>query len=90
MGKRTARKRQHERSRSLAEQRGLAGRDHIISATPSFPSAVAAVDPLGLLNQQFRLWLALIRMSPLPLVLHQYVTFSSAMLEFTLPGKVRK
>ena len=83
-GKRRASKKQHKRSRSLAEQQGLARRDHTISATPDFPSAVGAVEPLRIVDLQFRMWLALIRMSPLPLVLHQYATLSRAMMEFML------
>ncbi len=88
-GERSMRKKQHKRSQTLAEQRGLAGRDQMISATVDFPSATGAVDPLRILNLQFRVWMALVRMSPLPLILHQYTTLSRAMLELTPSRKIR-
>ena len=89
-GERSTRKKQHKRSRTLAEQRGLAGRDQMISATLDFPSTLGAVDPLRILNLQFRVWMALVRMSPLPLILHQYTILSRAMTELMLSGKIRR
>ena len=89
-GERSTRKKQHKRSRTLAEQRGLAGRDQMISATVDFPSAMGSVDLLRILNLQFRVWMALVRMSPLPLILHQYTSLSRAMLELTPSRKIRR
>ncbi len=88
-GERSTRKKQHKRSRTLAEQRGLAGRDQMISAAVDFPST-AVVDPLRILNLQFRVWMELVRMSPLPLMLHQYTTLSRAMMEPTPSRKIRR
>ena len=88
--KESVRKKQHKRSRTLAEKQGLAGRDQIISATVDFPSAVGVVEPFRILNLQFRVWMALVRMSPLPLILHQYTSLSRAMLELTPSRKIRR
>ncbi len=89
-GRRSTRKKQHKRSRTLAEQRGLAGRDQMISATVDFPSAMGSVDPLRILNLQFRVWMALMRMSPLPIMLRQYTSLSRAMMEPTPSRKIRR
>ena len=89
-GERSTRKKQHKHSRTLTEKRGLAGRDQMISATVDFPSAVGAVDPFRILNLQFRVWMALVRMSPLPLILHQHTILSRAMMELTPSRKIRR
>jgi hypothetical protein len=89
-GQKSTRKKQHKRSRTLAEQRGLAGRDQMISAAVDFPSTVAVVDPLRILNLQFRVWMSLMKMSPLPIMLRQYTTLSRAMMEPTPSRKIRR
>ena len=89
-GEQSTGKKQHKRSRALAEQRGLAGRDRMISAMLDFPSALGVVDPFRILNLQFRAWTALVRMSPLPLLLHQYTILRRAMMELTPSRKIRR
>lgn len=70
-----------KRLRTAAEKHGLAHRDLVISETPE------AQRPQNIMDQQFRFWLAMLRMSPLPIVLHQQATIARLIMDLMLPSK---
>jgi hypothetical protein len=85
----TAPHKRSKSSRTVAEARGLAQRDAVISAKPIEGSASGSLtDTAGsLIDQQFRVWSAMMRMSPLPFVLQQQAVFAKLLMGFMLPGK---
>jgi hypothetical protein len=85
----------HEReksSRTVAEARGLAQRDAVISAKPAAESASGSLaDTAGnIIDQQFRVWSAMMKMSPLPFVLQQQAVVAKLIMGFMLPSKSRR
>jgi hypothetical protein len=85
----TATPRKREKlSRTVAEARGLAQRDAVISAKPveGSPSGSLAVTAGSLIDQQFRVWSAMLRMSPLPFVLQQQAVIAKLIMG-VLPSK---
>ena len=75
-------------SRAVAEARGLAKRDAVISAHPAAASdARTLANQAGsLIDQNFRMWSAMLRLSPFSFVLHQQTVIAKMMLGL-LPSK---
>ena len=57
--------------RTVAETRGLVQRGAIITAETEEASDSGSSSPANIIDQQFRVWSAMMRMSPLPFVLQQ-------------------
>ena len=74
-----------KRTHTVAEARGLAHRDDVIASKPSEPNARESSAVTTIVNQQFDLWSAMLRMSPVPFVLRQQVTVAKLFLAFMLP-----
>lgn len=75
--------------RTVAETRGLAQRDAVISAKPATESASGSLaDTAGsIIDHQFRVWSAMMKMSPLPFVLQQQAVIAKLIMGFVLPSK---
>jgi hypothetical protein len=75
--------------RTVAEARGLGRRDATISAKPAAESASGSLaDTTGsLIDQQFRMWSAMMRMSPLPFVLQQQAVVAKLIMGFLMPTR---
>jgi len=75
-------------SRAVAEARGLAKRDAVISAHPAAASdARTLANQAGsLIDQNFTMWSAMLRLSPFSFVLHQQAVIAKMMLGL-LPSK---
>jgi hypothetical protein len=80
-----ARKPRQKQTRTVAEARGLAQRDAVIAANSSTPEAPEVLVCTTILNQQFRVWSAIMRMSPLPFVLQQQAVVAKLIMDFMLP-----
>ena len=74
-----------KRTHTVAEAHGLAHRDDVIASKPSEPNARESFAVTTIVNQQFDLWSAMLRMSPVPFVLRQQVTVAKLFLAFMLP-----
>ena len=76
-------------SRIVAEARGLARRDAVVSEHPG--AAGRSETPEGKtesgIDQNFKLWSAIIRLSPFSLALRQQALMARMVLGFMLPGK---
>ena len=72
-------------SRALAEARGLAKRDAAITADPAAASARTLTNQ-SVIDQNFKLWWELVRLSPFSFVLHQQAVIAKMMLGL-LPSK---
>jgi hypothetical protein len=75
-------------ARVVAESRGLAQRDAVVSAHPgatSHPEPFEKRD--SVIDQNFKLWLALVRLSPLTLVMRQQAAIARMVLGFSFPSK---
>jgi hypothetical protein len=78
-------RRREKPRRTVAETRGLVQRDAIIAAETEEASDSGSASPANILNQQFRLWSAMMRMSPLPFVLQQQAVVAKLIMGFMLP-----
>jgi hypothetical protein len=76
-------------SRTVAEERGLAQRNAVISAKPAAASAVGTLAGAAgsIVDQQFSVWSSMVRMSPLPMLLHQQAVVAKLIMGFMLPSK---
>lgn len=75
-------------ARVVAEARGLAQRDAVVSAHPgatSHPEPFEKRD--SVIDQNVKLWLALVRLSPLSLVMRQQAAIARMVLGFSFPSK---
>ena len=75
-------------ARVVAEARGLAQRDAVVSAhrgATSHPEPFEERD--SVIDQNVKLWLALVRLSPLTLVMRQQVAIARMFLGLSLPSK---
>ena len=72
-------------TRTVAEARGLAHRDAVIASKPSEPNDREISAVTNIFDQQFGLWAAMMRMSPLPLVLQQQAAVTKLFMSFMLP-----
>jgi hypothetical protein len=75
-------------SRVVAEARGLAQRDAVVSAHPgatSHPEPFEKRD--SVIDQNVKLWLALVRLSPLSLVMRQQAAIARMVLGLSFPSK---
>jgi hypothetical protein len=75
-------------ARVVAEARGLAQRDAVVSAHPgatSHPEPFEKRD--SVIDQNVKLWLALVRLSPLTLVMRQQAAIARMVLGFSFPSK---
>jgi hypothetical protein len=75
-------------ARVVAEARGLAQRDAVVSAHPgatSHPEPFEKRD--SVIDQNFKLWLALVRLSPLTLVMRQQAAIARMVLGLSFPSK---
>ena len=68
------------RARVIAEARGLAQRDAVVSAHPGAARH-------SVIDQNFKLWLALVRLSPISFVLHQQAVIAQIVLGFMPASK---
>ena len=75
-------------ARVVAESRGLAQRDAVVSA---HPGATRHPEPFekrdSVIDQNVKLWLALVRLSPLTLVMRQQAAIARMVLGFSFPSK---
>jgi hypothetical protein len=75
-------------ARVVAEARGLAQRDAVVSA---HPGAASRPEPFekrdSVIDQNFKFWLALVRLSPLTLVMRQQAAIARMVLGFSFPSK---
>jgi hypothetical protein len=74
-----------KRTRAVAEARGLAQRDAVIASKPSASKARESLPDTSIIDQQLRVWSAMMRMSPLPFVLQQQAVVAKLILSFMLP-----
>ena len=76
-------------SRAVAEAGGLAKRDPVMSADPGAASGAETFEGKAesVIDQNFKLWLAMLRMSPFSLVLHQQAAIARMILRFMLTSK---
>ena len=75
-------------ARVVAEARGLAQRDAVVSAHPgatSHPEPFEKRD--SVIDQNVKLWLALVRLSPLTMVMRQQAAIARMVLGFSFPSK---
>ena len=75
-------------ARVVAEARGLAQRDAVVSAHPgatSHPEPFEKRD--SVIDQNVKLWLALVRLSPLTLFMRQQAAIARLVLGFSFPSK---
>lgn len=75
-------------ARVVAEARGLAQRDAVVSAHPgatSHPEPFEKRD--SVIDQNVKLWLALVRLSPLSLVMRQQAAIARMVFGFSFPSK---
>jgi hypothetical protein len=79
--------------RTIAEARGLTQRDAVVSAKPAAAESASGSlpDTAGnIIDQQFRVWSAMMRMSPLPFVLQQQAVVAELIMGFMLSSKPRR
>ena len=74
-----------KRARTVAEARGLAHRDALIASKPSGPKDGESSAVTNIIDQQFGLWSAMLKMSPVPFVLRQQATVAKLLMAFMLP-----
>jgi hypothetical protein len=74
-------------TRTVAEARGLAHRDAVIASKPSEPNDREISAVTKIFGQQFGLWAAMMRMSPLPFVLQQQAVVVKLFMSFMLPTR---
>ena len=74
-----------KRTRTVAEARGLAHQDDVIASKPSKPTHRESSAITSIINQQFGLWSAMLRMSPAPFVLRQQAAVAKLVMAFMLP-----
>jgi hypothetical protein len=79
-----------KRTRTVAEAHGLAHRDALIASKPSVPNARESSAVTNIINQQFGLWSAMLRMSPVPVVLRQQAAVAKLFMAFVLPPDAGK
>lgn len=74
-------------ARVVAEAHGLAQRAAVVSA---HPGAASCPEPFekraSVIDQNFKLWLALVRLSPLTLVMRQQAAIARMVLGFSFPS----
>jgi hypothetical protein len=80
------RKREKPR-RTVAETRGLVQRDGKITAETEDVNGSGSSLPENIIDQQFRVWSAMMRMSPLPFILQQQAVAAKLILGFMLPAR---
>jgi hypothetical protein len=75
-------------ARAVSESRGLAQRDAVVSA---HPGAASRPEPFekrdSVIDQNFKLWLALVRLSPFTLVMRQQAAIARMVVGLTFPSK---
>jgi len=75
-------------ARVVAEAHGLAQRDAVVSAHPGAASRPEPFEKRGsVIDQNLKLWLALVRLSPISFVLHQQAAIAQIVLGFIPTGK---
>ena len=76
-------------SRAVAEAGGLAKRDPVMSADPGAASGAETFEgnAESVIDQNFKLWSAMLRMSPFSLMLHQQAVIARMILRFMLTSK---
>ena len=74
-----------KRTRTVAEARGLAHQDDVIASKPSEPTDRESSVVTTIINQQFGLWSAMLRMSPAPFVLRQQAAVAKLFMALMLP-----
>jgi hypothetical protein len=76
-------------SRVVAEAHGLARRDAVVSAHPGAGSRVRTPETIleSGIDQNFKLWSAMVRLSPFSLALRQQAVIVRMVLGFMLPNK---
>jgi hypothetical protein len=76
-------------SRVVAEARGLAQRDAVVSAHPGAASGAKTLEGKteSVIDQNFKVWSAWVRLSPFSLVLHQQAVIARMVLDFMLSSK---
>jgi hypothetical protein len=75
-------------ARVVAEARGLAPRDAVVSAHPGASSRPEPFEKRGsVIDQNLKLWLALVRLSPISFVLHQQAAIAQIVLGFMPTSK---
>jgi hypothetical protein len=75
-------------ARVVAEARGLAQRDAVVSAHPGAASRPEPFEKRGsVIDQNLKLWLALVRLSPISFVLHQQAAIAQIVLGFMPTSK---
>ena len=79
---------QRKLARVVTEARGLAQRDAVMS---THPGAASCAEPFekkdSVIDQNFKLWSTLVRLSPLTLVMRQQVAIARMVLGLSLPSK---
>jgi hypothetical protein len=71
--------------RTVAETRGLIQRDAIITAETEEANDSGSLSLANIIDQQFRVWSAMISMSPLPFILQQQAVVAKLIMGFMLP-----
>ena len=75
-------------ARVVAEARGLAQRDAVVSAHPGAASCPEPFEKRGsVIDQNLKLWLAMVRLSPISFVLHQQAAIAQIVLGFMPTSK---
>ena len=75
-------------ARVVAEARGLAQRDAVVSAHAGAASRPEPFEKRGsVIDQNLKLWLALVRLSPISFVLHQQAAIAQIVLGFMPTSK---
>jgi hypothetical protein len=83
------RKRQANRSQTLAAKSGLQGRDLVMTAPQESARSIHLIDrpPLDILDLPFSLWSAVLKLSPLPHILRQQAVLTRLWFEVWLPER---
>ena len=71
--------------RTVAETRGLIQRDAVVTAEAEVASESGSSSPANIIDQQFRVWSAMMSMSPLPFILQQQAVVAKLIMGFMLP-----
>ena len=84
---RSAPRKREKPRRTVAETRGLVQREGKITAETEGASGSGASSPENIIDHQFRVWSAMMRMSPLPFILQQQAVVAKLIMGFMLPTR---
>jgi hypothetical protein len=73
--------------RTVAETRGLIQRDAVVTAERDVASDSGLSSPANIIDQQFRVWSAMMSMSPLPFILQQQAMVAKLIMGFLMPTR---